>query len=54
MNTLRDVTEAEGTGILDFWAVKTDSVLGAMGVDESQRSGKFAVLRKTIRNTHTP
>jgi hypothetical protein len=35
LNTLRDVTEAEGARILDFWAVKTDSVLEAMGVDES-------------------
>lgn len=35
LSTLRDATEAEGTKILDFWSVKTDSVLEAMGVDES-------------------
>ena len=35
LNTLRDATEAEGVRILDFWAVKTDSVLEAAGVDAS-------------------
>lgn len=35
LTTLRDSTEAEGAKVLDFWAVKTDSVLEAMGVDES-------------------
>jgi hypothetical protein len=35
LNTLRDATEAEGNRILDFWAVKTDTVLNAWGVDEN-------------------
>ena len=34
LNTLRDATEAEGKKILDFWAVKTDTVLEALGIDE--------------------
>jgi hypothetical protein len=35
LNTLRDATEAEGKKILDFFEVKTDSVLEAFGMDES-------------------
>jgi hypothetical protein len=34
LNTLRDATEAEGKRVLDFWAVKTDTVLDARGVDD--------------------
>jgi len=34
LNTLRDATEAEGKRVLDFWAVKTDTVLDAWGVDD--------------------
>jgi hypothetical protein len=34
LNTLRDATEAEGKRVLEFWEVKTDRVLEAMGVDE--------------------
>ena len=35
LNTLRDATEAEGKRVLDFWSVKTDTVLKAQGVDEN-------------------
>lgn len=35
LNTLRDATEAEGKRVLDFFAVKTATVLEAQGVDEN-------------------